>query len=115
MAVMISPMLWAHIPFGSAEGFRAFLGDHAAMHQAMAQAVAGAGLPQYPLHPLGDGADDAWMLANDREHRAVAEALGLADPPDLKAFDLKTPDDFADWMDAHARDHRRLNLALGIP
>jgi len=63
--------------------------------------------------PLFGEMDAAWAFEHDREHRAIATALGIAAPPDLSVVDFE--DDSAEtWLLYHKQHHDLINLALGL-
>jgi len=111
---MVNPTLWSQLPFGDLPAWQAFLGDHARAHALIfAQAVA-LSRPVYETYPLGDGGGTEWLTAHHLEHRAICHSLGISPPPDLASYRLDDPEQWSDWMQAHADEHVRVQSAAGI-
>ena len=63
--------------------------------------------------PLFGGHDATWAFEHDREHRAIAAALGIASPPDLSVVDFADISS-EDWILYHKSHHDLINQALGL-
>ena len=111
---VVDPHSWSHLGFGDKTSFTDFLGTHALFHRALDVTVRALGGTAYNYPPIGDGGGDAWMLAVQQAHQGPSTALAIADPPDLTAYDLKDPDEFATWCYLLALDDIRLRRASGI-
>lgn len=112
---MISPSLWEQLPFGDVQAWTAFLGEHAQAHTLIATQAVRLGKPRYATYPLGDGGGVEWLTAHYFEHRSINHSLSLTPPPDLASYDLTDPEQFGDWLEAHAAEHERIHQVAVIP
>jgi hypothetical protein len=108
------PHSWSHLAFGDQTSFIDFLGTHALFHRALDVKVRSLGGAAYNYLPIGDGGGESWLLAVQQAHQGPSTALGIAAPPDLTAYDLKDPDEFATFCYLLALDDIRLRQAAGI-
>ena len=106
MTNLISPLLWATIPFKDPDAFTEFLMPHQFWHQELAKAT-----------------KTRWYLLDDfrtslsphgKMHDQVADALGLSHVGDWVGYDLTDEESYVNFMLTHAQDHERLRRALGI-
>lgn len=70
-------------------------------------------VPVIDHRPLTGEPDQGWSFEHDREHRAIAAALGISAPPDLSVVDF-ADDSSEDWLLYHAQHHDLINQALGL-
>lgn len=111
---MMSPAMWADVPFGNRTALRDFQGYHAIWHQVVAETSARAGFA-YQVYPLGDAVGSPiWQDIHQREHVNANAALGITGPPLLTDYDFKDRTAFATFMWVHANESIRLATAAGI-
>jgi hypothetical protein len=104
----------ADVQFGDEVSWRAFLGDHWFAHEGLYQASLDAGIEveNYQLAEFDRQVE--WLERHDLIHKQLAEGWLIDPPPDLKNWDLTQKDDFDDWMQAHAAEHVRISVTVGI-
>ena len=116
--------------FGDENSLRDFLGQLELFHQGLSSTLrAGLGLPAYALPPLGDGGraaewlvgpgpdvapTAAWLDALQVTLVGEARALDIAEPVDLRSYDLADPDQFASWSYLMGQEHVRIREAAGV-
>lgn len=103
---LFPPVLWQGVPFGDADSFVDFNGQHMLWHRVLAQAT---GTPFLLVDDLR-----ANLANNATMHEAVAAKLGLLGPPDLLGYDLNDRASFQLFMQAEGNDVRRLATAMGL-
>lgn len=88
---------------------RLFLDLNAIAHESIVQ-----GLTTVIDHsPMFGAPDQDWAFRHDREHRAIAAALGITAPPDLSVVDFAN-DSSEDWLLYHKQHHDLISLAQGF-
>ena len=112
---MISPDLWASVPYRNLTAMIDFAGQFHLWHIALAQKIGQTTGKSYRLYPVGDGRGDAaWLSAIQKNHNNAAAALGIAAPPDLSSFDLSLAEDHASFFFLVSNDSARLRKAAGL-
>ena len=104
-------------PFGDADGFTDFLGQHELVHRQINEFMLKKGLIPASYN-LGSNPEDnpSWLLDHYQLHLNEFALLGLgADAlPDISVVNFKDEEQYSDWMYVHAQIHDQVNQALGI-
>lgn len=121
---IVDPHTWEVLPFGDETSFLDFLGQHELQHREFASTIRAAGLPSYPLLPLGDGpaslgtglpgGGDEWHQAHQLVHQGETQSLGIASPQDFTSYNLSDPNNFATWTFLHALQHVTIRTQTGL-
>lgn len=98
------------VDFGSGEVISSSLFD-LSDQAALAQWVQGMADPDNA--PPRPEALHAWLQAHQALHVAESSALSVTTPFDFSVIDVRSREQFLDWMDQHARLHQQESAALG--
>lgn len=100
----------------SDDDWTAWAWNHAANHYDAINAAfvnKGAQLTQFVLSPLDKNSLGTWLYQHQITHNEINQALGLQGN-DLLNFDLKDPDQLAEWLRLNGSEHQAFSAALGI-
>jgi tellurite resistance protein len=126
------------LSFGDRQGLQDFFFVHRLVHLQIDEVLAQRGSGSQPNATLdSQAALDAWLAAmaagadgeiDQNEQRALTDwlqlhanlheseylALKFGDAPDLSQADFRSPEQFYEWMYAHAALHDTLSAAIGL-
>lgn len=106
MSDLMSPLLWATIPFKDPDAFTEFQLPHEQWHRELAK------LSQTAWHALDDFRTN--LEPHGKMHDALADFYGLTHVGDWVSYDLTDEESYVTFMLTHANDHQRIRLAAGI-
>lgn len=111
-----------YVLYGDRAGLGAYEVGHFLQHQQYLQIFAGRGvfLPDYNIlhmqsNEFGEFNENEfawWLNQHQNIHRALAQQTGVGGV-DLSYFDLKSPESWEIWQEAHRAQHRGFDSVLG--
>jgi len=107
-------VLWNTLRFSSEDDWAVFAGQNMIAHEALFQAITGAGDGAYPRSQFLTTSEQD-QIAHWQEHVAIAQALS-EDPPSLidMSFDPQDETAFYIFLSNHAYYHQTQQTAAGI-
>jgi hypothetical protein len=104
-------------PFGDADAFNDFLGQHEIAHQQINEFMQRKGLDPQSFPLCGNPETDPnWLSDHYQLHINEFLLLNLGEDnlPDISVVNFKDQEQYSDWMYTHSQIHDYVNQVLGI-
>lgn len=112
---MLSPVLFAAVPFKNPTAFSDLVGTLELMLRNYADEVYALSGISVGVPPLGNNpGSKAWLLCLQRAYDELGEALGIGHGGDISSFDLKSDREWPGWTFSISQETERLRAAAGI-
>lgn len=111
---MISPVLFASVPFGNPTAFSDAIGSLELYVNALADAIHDLTDESITTLPIGIGGTRPWLLAVQAVYQDAARALSIPPPANLASFTLEDRQSFNGFWFTVSQETERLRDAAGL-